>query len=153
VGAIHQKRRSFHETACRHRFVDLMPVPARGARPESSLKRSKNGAGMFGLWRPRANGRNVLLWWGSFHAREHLTISDAHGVQNLSERLDAAGFRHCILSRSSWTFGSAPTVRSIRQLPERLDSLIFVCGLSASIFIDHEPLLRRVEVVSRRWWK
>ena len=101
-------------------------VRGRSGSPE----RVKSDGGMLSLWRRRVkcDRRHVLVWCGSFWGREHLTIGDAHAVQNLSEQLDALGFEHCILSKSDWEFTSAPTVRAIRDLRDDIDSLTLVCG-------------------------
>jgi hypothetical protein len=98
---------------------------------------------MLGLWRRRVkcDRRHVLLWCGSFWGRQHLTIGDAHAVQNLSERLDASGFEHCIVSQSDWKFTNAPTVRRICDLGEDIDSLILVCGPLA----EHARLRQLIE--------
>lgn len=96
---------------------------------------------MLRIWprRAKCDRRHVLLWWGSFYAREHLTIGDAHAVENVSERLAAAGFEHCILSRANWPFASAPVVRHATELRDDLESLIFVCGP-----LNEAPPLRRL---------
>jgi hypothetical protein len=70
-----------------------------------------------------------------------LTLGDAHAVENLSERLHAAGFEHCILSKSDWEFTSAPTVRSVGELADHLDSMILVCGPLA----EHPRLRQLIE--------
>lgn len=80
-----------------------------------------------------------------------MTIGDAHAVENLSERLRASGFEHCILSESDWEFTSAPTVRTIRDLGDHLDSLILVCGPLAEHarlreLIEKHPCARKIGV-------
>lgn len=91
--------------------------------------------------RVQCDRANVLIWCGSFWGRDHLTIGDAHAVQNLSERLAASGFEHCILSKSAWPFKSAPTVRDSRELRDDIDSLTLVCGPLAA----HPALIRLMQ--------
>lgn len=108
---------------------------------------------MFRLWRrgPKSESRNALLWWGSFYDRKHLTIGDAHATANLSRGLAARGFKHCIVSRGSYPFESAPAVRRIADLRDDLESIVFVCGplnehAELRRLLERQPRARKIAV-------